>query len=560
MASAIAGIVSAGGLAGATTLIALLAVPGVLSGQASSVLHIRVTLPDAAQTPTPVVRHALLISDNPATSEPRRVLTRVDGTVDVRLRPGSYTIESDRPVIVLGRAYQWTEMVDIVAGRDLTLELAVENAEVVPLPTAAPPTGAAAPGLDPSLLLAKWQESVVAVWSPTSRASGFVIDRRGLIATSRAGVGGAAFVAVQSSATSKVPARVLFTGRSSEVAIVWVDPRGVAAASPVPLPCPPAAAAPSLDDGQAIVALANALRQPVDAVSGEVTALQPLAVETDLRLSFGGAGGPVFDEAGAVVGLTSVPADTDGSRTSGVTVVRVGLLCEALSAAQSAMSGAPPEPTPLPVEPARPFPAEGVTDSPRGATAVNSPPVVSTSDFDVAFITPLMVQAAWRRADWTGGTTGRSPEAQARIGRLTDFFGWSPYVADVPPVVIVRVTPKLVEGLWKRLAREAARTQGAVLPPFTDFKASFLRMRVACGGAEVTPVHPFVIEHRVSENAVVREGLYVFHPDALGPHCGSVSLSLYSEKSPEKADTLTAPPAVIDRIWQDFAAYRGAGR
>ena len=144
--------------------------------------------PDASQAPTPVARHALLISDNPATSEPRRVLTAADGTVDVKLRPGSYIVESDRPFAFLGKAYQWTQMVEIVAGRDATLALTAENAEIVPL-TASSSAGGPSPERDPAVLFGKWQESVVAVWSPTSRGSGFLVDARGLIATDRHVVG-----------------------------------------------------------------------------------------------------------------------------------------------------------------------------------------------------------------------------------------------------------------------------------------------------------------------------------------------------------------------------------
>ena len=73
----------------ALTLAALFAVlPGAASGQALGVLHIKVTLTDAARASMPVPRHALLISDNPATSSPRRVVTAPDGTADVRLRSG----------------------------------------------------------------------------------------------------------------------------------------------------------------------------------------------------------------------------------------------------------------------------------------------------------------------------------------------------------------------------------------------------------------------------------------------------------------------------------------
>ena len=83
-------------------------------------------------------------------------------------------------------------------------------------------------------------------------------------------------------------------------------------------------------------------------------------------------------------------------------------------------------------------------------------------------------------------------------------------------------------------------------------------MKASCGAAEVTPIHPMVLEHQVSESTVVREGLYVFDPGALNPECGTVTLSLYSEKAPDKADTLVVDPKVVDRIWQDFAPWRAA--
>ena len=139
---------------------------------------------------------------------------------------------------------------------------------------------------------------------------------------------------------------------------------------------------------------------------------------------------------------------------------------------------------------------------------------------------------------------------------LTDFGNWSEYVADLPPVLLIRVTPKLAEGFWTTVARGAARTQGVSLPPIKHFKSGFSRMRVFCGDAEVTPIHPFKLEQRVSESDAIYEGLYVFDPGALGPHCGPVKLVLYSEKEPAKGDTRLVDPRVLQQIWQDFAAYR----
>ena len=55
-------------MARALVLVTLLfVIPGAMSGQAPSVLHIKIVLPDADGKATPVPRHALLVSDNPAT-------------------------------------------------------------------------------------------------------------------------------------------------------------------------------------------------------------------------------------------------------------------------------------------------------------------------------------------------------------------------------------------------------------------------------------------------------------------------------------------------------------
>ena len=55
----------------------------------------------------------------------------------------------------------------------------------------------------------------------------------------------------------------------------------------------------------------------------------------------------------------------------------------------------------------------------------------------------------------------------------------------------------------------------------------------------------------VSETEAISEGFYAFDPAALGPACGTVSLELYSEKAPQKADTRPVPPATLQQVWRD---------
>src|SRR5262245_63634513 len=84
------------------------------SAQWLSTLHITVTLTDVTGKITPVARHALLISEEPPSTAPRRTFTTLTGTADVSLRPGRYAVESDQPVAFEGKNYEWSQRVDIV--------------------------------------------------------------------------------------------------------------------------------------------------------------------------------------------------------------------------------------------------------------------------------------------------------------------------------------------------------------------------------------------------------------------------------------------------------------
>ena len=271
--------------------------------------------------------------------------------------------------------------------------------------------------------------------------------------------------------------------------------------------------------------------------------MDPRAPLSDFVLAEGSIGGPVFAADGTVVGITSGVDDRDDRGREQVRVIRIGDVCSAVAFADTRTTGAtPPNGVHLPVEPARPFPADALAKAAQRGAATLSLYTTSSSDFDIALITPVLIRAA--------------PQAAART--LLDFSNWSDYVADAPPVLLVRATPKLVEGFWTTVARGAAMTQGIAVPSIKHFKSGFSRMRAFCGENEVTPIHPFTLDHRVSENEVINEGLYVFDPSALGPQCGTVTLMLYSQKAPEKADVRVIDPKVVQQAWQDFVPYRAA--
>jgi S1-C subfamily serine protease len=506
--------------------LALIAGPS-LTAQESRQLQIRVTIDDGAGRSVPVARHILLISNNPATSPPRRTITAADGTVVLQLRPGSYIVESDRPAIVSGRAYQWIHPFEINAGRDEQVELTSANALVEAAPADAEPAAAIA-AAERSSSIDRWKDSVVALWTARTHASGVLVTGDGLVATSQRAIGSATRVDVQVTVAVKVAGRVLESRPDQDIAVLWIDPGAVAGIAPVPLVCDsvePTATTPQLD--------LSTIGAPIRG---------PNQITRDLYATPDAVGGPVFTADGTLVGLTSLDAERGDTR-----LVPARIVCGAIAAARTKMVGVPPSRVHLPVEPQRTISAVKLDTLSRNSAFSVNPYRLSSADFDIVFITPVLLARAQSRQEWMTDREDRSG-----VGALTDFGGWSEYVASSPPVLLVRVSPRFVESFWMKVARGAAETQGVSMPPIKQRRPGFARLRALCGGKEVTPVHPFTVERRLSETEGTDEGLYVFDPSAFGPQCGTVTLELFSAKEPARGTTVVVDAAIVRRIAQDF--------
>lgn len=499
--------------------------------QAVGVLRVTVTMTAGDGTTTPVQRHALLVSDNPASRAPWRVVTAPDGTARVTLPAGNYTIESDAPLVYQGKAYEWRQTIDVPAGRGTALALTTDNAVVTANPPPAPGTAVRIDAWD---LLIQWQASLVTLWTPTTHGAGVVVASTGLLVTTQRVVGDATAVHVQLTPLLKVTGRVLGSDPARDVAVIWIDPVSLGARPPVPMGCD-AQARPTVAPGLAISALGMPLRGHPHTAPGHVRRVQPTAIAADFDFAVGSAGGPVFAADGTTLGLLAVPGGSEGTGEH-ASVVPAAAVCDALAAALARMTGAPPSPAPLPVEPAMTVDDNGLREAMARRTGSLTPYQTTSSTFDIALITPLAAYAGMQGA--------------------MDFGQWSRYVANRLPVLLVRVTPKQVESFWVKMARGAAMTQGIVLPPIKHFSPGFARMRALCDDRDVTPIQPFVIERRVSETSAVREGLYVFAADALGPQCKTVTLEVFSEKTPGQRETAVIPASVLTQLGKDLASYR----
>ena len=533
--------------------------------QQPAILRIRVTIVDADQQTRPVPRHGLLISENPTSATPQLVVTGNDGSAEVRLRPGNYTIESDQPLIFQGKAYEWTQTLDVPAGQTTTLELSAKNAQVEA--AGARPASASAAGgetSNASALLLDWQNSVVTIWSPTKRGAGFLIDARGLIATNQRVAGTEKSLEVQLSPTVKVTARVLVADPDRNVAILWIDSKTVAAARPMKLQ-PPDGVQPPVEKEKLFT-----ITSPVDdekrLESGVVKRVSARTILADIDVDDEDLGAPLFNAAGDVVAITTPQDDTASSPSDDIRAVRIDDIRGVIAAAEKKMpqTDAPVD-TRLPVEAQPLFPDDPLKEAAKARKGIVTPYHVAAEDFDVNLITPLLIYGARQGAErTTGAERGRdardATEMEAARRALQDFGNWWDYVRRDPPVLMIRATPKMVESFWKSVLRGAAQTQGMSLPPIKHLKAGFSRMRIFCGDAEVTPIHPFKIENRIGRGDAVYEGFYIVDPAAIGPHCGAVKLTLFSDKAPDKGDPRVIDPKIVEQIWKDFAPYRTAAR
>jgi S1-C subfamily serine protease len=161
------------------------------------------------------------------------------------------------------------------------------------------------------------QSSGITTNSPFGRergvatGSGFVLDQRGDILTNAHVVDGARKVTVRLGGSGgAVPAQVVGTDNSNDLAVLRVDPSKVAL-HPLPL-----AASSSVHVGDQVAAIGNPFGLDRTITAGIVSALQRQitapdgftidhVIQTDAAINPGNSGGPLIDSQGRVVGINS---------------------------------------------------------------------------------------------------------------------------------------------------------------------------------------------------------------------------------------------------------------
>src|ERR1044072_6936850 len=61
-----------------------------------------------------------------------RAKTTADGSVSLSLTPGDYVVESEKPLIVNGKSYEWSLKLKVESGSTASLELDNDDATITP--------------------------------------------------------------------------------------------------------------------------------------------------------------------------------------------------------------------------------------------------------------------------------------------------------------------------------------------------------------------------------------------------------------------------------------------
>lgn len=153
----------------------------------------------------------------------------------------------------------------------------------------------------------------------TSLGSGFVVDKDGYLVTNYHVIEGAADVEVNFSGDDRVPARIVGSDPSTDLAVLRIDAQA-SALTPLPL-----GNSDAVHVGDAVVAIGNPFGLERSVTAGIVSALQrdirapngytiDKVIQTDAPINRGNSGGPLLNARGEVIGVNSqIETETGGN-------------------------------------------------------------------------------------------------------------------------------------------------------------------------------------------------------------------------------------------------------
>jgi hypothetical protein len=504
-------------------------------------VRVRVLIVDKDLNQKPVPFYIVDIKNSANSEAPAALKTDLDGKAEKRLPPGRYTISTPKPVELGSKRYSWNLEIQIT-GAEQQVDLTNDNAKTEDLLSNASTSGEGKPssgaaGGELTALFDKLKNSVVAIHSESGKGSGFLVDSTGLVVTNNHVVHSSPYLAVQFDDKRKVPALLVRANADKDLAVIRFDPAAFPEGVVAPLLSNEATS--HLAVGQRVFTIGNPLGREKALTTGVVSKIEKDSINSDININPGNSGGPLFTLDGQVAGITT---SVLRNLASIVPVEVVRPLIE--QAKKDIAKDVPPSPVLLPVEPTDRFPADALRDLLKQERLDTKPYFLEDGEFQVGFFTPPLnyylrheqeMAAARKAAKRSGGDASTAKPPSSALEDAVDYR----------PVLLVRVRPKF--GVFFKVR----------------FKNGFVRMRLLCGGKELTPILPGrsefdLYDQRERKVDTTFQGMYEYQADAVTPACGNVVLEIYSEKDPNTPESKPIDAGTVERVWNDFDPFRQA--
>lgn len=459
--------------------------------------------------------------------------TTLDGAAEAELAPGRYQLTTSKPAELFGKVYLWDFEVKITKA-DQLVELSNDNAKATDL--------AGARGAHVDELIEQYKrvkDSVVTVWTEDEAGDGVLIDPAGLVLTSHRLVNGHKWIAVHYGENRRVIGEVLVDDARQDAAVLRINLEPLKNAFIPPIALDPGA----LLEGERVFTIDNNLSKGRSVSTGVVSKADENGINSDVK--FTDHGSPLFNSSGTVVGYSRM-VDKEFH------IVPLSAVRDDIASARKKAAETPaPSARLLPVPPAGKFPTDALIARHESRWEKDLY-FFKLGDFDVDLQTPVALYQ-YKQERYYAAQKERMKKSKGQN---------QPPLAEpehkYDPLLVISITPQYKTPFWANMGKPTR--DPVIIRP----KSSFGRMRLLCGSTEVEPIHPGRWPTGTGGNAYVQvdtnsmEGTYAYHPDAVSPRCGTLTLEVYPSGDDAKVLSKVLDAATVERLWKDFDPYRAA--
>lgn len=547
-----------GGRVLAMFCLALSGAGATLTADLSVKVQLKAAVVDADLAVKPVPKQRFQIVTQAETPEEVAVITTsFIGEAEVLLPPGRYRVRSVAPLQFGARILRWNLPFEVKGTEPLLLELSNDNA-IVESP---PPGTAGRSDSGAQEIFRALRGGVVTIESESAQGTGFVVDPRGLLLTNEHVISGSRYFTVNFDDEHRLPAAVLASDATEDVAVLVINPKAMQA-MPVIALAPDTPEQPAVREGDAIYAIGSPLHQQGIITAGIVSKVEQGVIISDVMIDHGNSGGPLINAGSQAVGINTFG---EGRGVSGT--IRIWKALPVLQSARSKLeSFSLPSPEFLPAIPKERFPADAMKQIVLAPTFDLTEYHLATPHFDVYLLTPPAL-CYFDHQDDIKAAQGRQARRKKvstadTYDPVSDIKGWGEYVGEYRTMVRILTTP--------RIKPTVGSSFGAGLLGSSVLHYRFLgdvdTFRLMRRGKEIEPVRRgrVPVSQRFSTGGghmedVAYLGFADFLPEAFEPPTtekDKVSIEIVDEAKAGAVTRLDIGDELLKKIWLDLAPLR----